>query len=136
MLKELHLIARTIYTFVAVFAFSGLAGLGFGNVIWSLGVIIFMSSFFFQYWVIHFALKNLTTPKGRAWFLLAWAVTCFAALVSVTMMMPSFSDLPEYGSVEALAGAMTLWGAVYATFAAALVALTCARRAWTRHGQL
>jgi hypothetical protein len=136
MLKELHLVARTIYTFVAVFAFSGLAGLGFGDVIWTLGVIIFVSSFFFQYWVLHYALKNLNTVQKRLWFLIAWITGSLAGIVIITLMMPTFSDLGQYESVEALAHVMALWGSGYAAFSAAIVAATCARRAWTRHGSL
>jgi hypothetical protein len=136
MIKELHLMARTLYTFVAVWALSGITRLGLGGTAIVLGVVIFMSSFMFQYYVLHFALKNISTRRNRAWFLVGWTVTCLSGVVITTLMMPTIQDFDQYGSVEALAHAMSLWASAYAAFSAAFVALTCTRRAWTRHGGL
>lgn len=136
MIKELHLMARTLYTFVAVWALSGITRLGLGGTAIVLGVVIFMSSFMFQYYVLHFALKNIVTTRNRLWFLVGWALVCFTGVVFTTLMMPTIDDFPKYETAEALARDMSLWGSLYASFSAAFVALTCTRRAWTRHGGL
>lgn len=134
MIKELHLIARAIHTFIAVWALAGITGVGLGDMALMFGVIIFTSSFMFQYYVLHFALKNIATPKNRAWFLVGWLVICLSGVVVTILMMPTIQDFDRYGSVEALARAMALWASIYAGFSAAFVALACTRRAWTRHG--
>lgn len=129
MLKELDLVARTIYSFLAVIAFTGVTGLSFSTAMLEIGFLIFANSVLFQY----FVLKKITvTPRGRLFFLIGWLVFCVAGIVGSAMMIPQLDDLDaKESSIKAV-----LWGSVFIAFNAAFVAMTCARRAFTRHGAL
>ncbi|MFA5132237.1 MAG: hypothetical protein WC444_02835 [Candidatus Paceibacterota bacterium] len=137
MIKELHLVARILYSFLATLALSGVTGLALSGALAFIGVLIFFNSFVFQYFVLHFALKEVAvTKRARLLFLIGWLVICLAGLVGSGLMIPQMKDLELYASVEEFARTSTLWACVFSAFGAALVALTCTRRAWTRHGQL
>jgi hypothetical protein len=137
-LKELHLIARTIYTFVAVLVLSAITGLSItGNLMLSLGTLIFLNSFMFQYFVLHWALKNfVTTQRGRAWFLLAWMMIVAIGIIVTSMMIPTVREIFDSPDPDALMRQAVGWGSLFAALSSALVAATCARRSFTQHGAL
>ncbi len=137
MIKELHLVARAIYTLVAVLCFSTLSGFSFTTSFMAVGILIFLNSFMFQYFVLHWAMKNVVaTVRGRLWFLIGTWIVTLAGLVVTTIMIPSFESIDRYPSAEAFLKACVGWGAVYVIFATLFVALTCTRRAFDRHGGL
>lgn len=137
MLKEFHLVARTIYSFIAVLALTGVTGLSFSMAMLGIGFLIFANSFLFQYYVLHFALKKVvTTPRGRLFFLIGWWVFCIVGIAGSAMMIPPLEDLGLYASAEEYLKKAALWSSVFTAFSAAFVAMTCARRAFTRHGAL
>lgn len=137
MIKELHLVARTIYTFVTILFFSGITGLSLYASFLGIGLTTFSMSFLWQYFVLHFTFKNVvTTPRGRLKFLIGWWVACFAGIAWATTMLPSLDNLPLYDSAEAFAHQLALWGGVLSAFSSAFVAMTCTRRAFTHHGGL
>lgn len=138
MLKELHLVARTIYTFVSVLALSAVTGLSLGgNLMFGIGVLIFINSFVFQYFVLHWALKNVvTTPRGRNLFLLGWLIAVLVGIVLSSMMIPSITEIVRAVDPDPLLHQAAWWGSSFVAFSAAFVALTCTRRTWTRHGKL
>lgn len=139
-LKEFHLVARTIYSFLAVLAFMGVTGLSFSMVMLKVGLLVFVNSFLLQYFVLHSALKKITvTPRGRLFFLIGWWVFCVAGIVGSAMMTPQLQDLYLNASiedVEEFSGKAVLWSSVFIVFSAALVAMDCARRAFTRYEAL
>ena len=137
MLKEFHLIARTIHSFFAVLVFTGVTGLSFSVAMLGIGALIFANSFLFQYFVLHFALKKVTvTPRGRLYFLIGWWIFCVAGILGSTLMIPQLQDLELYASTEEFSRKGALWGSIFIAFSAAFVAMTCARRTFTRHGLL
>ncbi len=137
MLKELHLVARTIYSFLATLVFNGVTGLSFLTTGTSLvGITIFANSFMFQYFVLHLVLKKITKITDRRSFLIGWLIFCIAGLIGSALMIPHFEDLALYASVEDFSHKGARWGSVFIAFSAALVAMTCTRRAFRRYGAL
>lgn len=136
MLKEFHLIARAIYTIATTLLFSSMSGLTLMTTFVSVGAIIFFMSFMWQYYVIHFAMKNVVKPRNRVLFLIGWWFVTVGSICLSVYMIPTFSDLPRFDSKEDLIRTMTMWGSIFITASSAFVAMTCARRAFTRHGAL
>jgi hypothetical protein len=138
MLKELHLVSRIFYTFIATLALSSLAGIEINPAgLFMAGALIFLNSFMFEYYVLHFALKNVVkTPRGRIFFLLGWAVACIGGVVLSVIEVPSIKTAITYASVEDFKKSYFFWLGNFMVFSSAFVAFTCARRAFTRHGSL
>ena len=135
-IRELHLVARTIYTLMSVFALMGVTGLFTWKGALVFGPFIFISSFVFQYYVLHEALKSLPTPRGRLWFLIGWLVFVFAGLAFSGMMIPSVNEVTAETDTRAFSFKIAWWSVVFVFFSSLLVATTCARRAFTRYGAL
>lgn len=136
MVKEFHLVARVLYTFAVTMFFSWISGLSFMGSFLGMGWVVFGMSFVFQYWVFQPVMRELKKPRPRLFFLIGvWGVSV-GGMLFVAWMIPTFADYDKYGSVEALARVMTMWGALFSGFAAIFVAMTCIRRAWTRYGGL
>ncbi len=137
MFKELHLTARIICSFLAVMAFTWATGLGYSMMSVGVGTVIFVNSFVFQYFVLHFALKKIaTTPRDRWLFLAWWFFFCMTGLTGAVLMIPQFQNIALYASVEDFARKSSLWGTVFIAFSAAFVALVCTQRTFSRHGLL
>lgn len=134
--RELHLVARTLYTLAAVFAFSGLNGFTFLTGLMTIGWIIFLSSFMWQYYVLHFALQNISSTRGRLLFLIGWCLVTLAGVVFAAIMTPTLAELNNYESEDAFLKSAAFWGSIFVSFSGAFVAFACVRRAWTRYGQL
>jgi hypothetical protein len=136
MFKELHLLARSIYTFALVLLFMGVTGVDSFLAALIVGVTIFSFSFFWQYLVLHVLIRELPDVIGRWYFLVVWFVFCTAGIVGSAMMIPHMSEALMYNFVEEFAFALSFWGITLSVFGGAFVAMTCARRAFTRHGLL
>lgn len=137
MLKELHLVARVIYTAVIVLLFSIRSGFSFTTCFMGIGWIMFGMSFLFQYYVLHLLLKQSgATPRRRLYILIGWFVMSMAGMSLAGYMTPSLKDWFMFESDKEFVHQVALWGSIYAAFGSNLVAMTCARRAFSRHGGL
>ncbi len=137
MIKELHLVARVIYTVLITLFFSGVSGMSFWSSLKGIGWIVLSMSFMFQYYVLHFMLKSgAKTPRGRAYILIGWWVVSMAGMLFTAYMTPSLGELHQYESAEVFLRKVAFWGSLFAASASAFVAMTCARRAFSRHGGL
>jgi hypothetical protein len=137
MIKELHLVARVIYTVLITLFFSGISGFGFATSFMGIGWVVFGMSFVFQYYVLHFMLKqSAATTRGRLYILIGWFVVSVVGMLTAAYMTPSLTELGQYESDSVFLHKVALWGSIFAAFGSAFVAMTCARRAFTRHGGL
>ncbi len=137
MIKELHLVARVIYTAIITLFFSSITGLSFTTSFMGIGWIVFGMSFLFQHYVIHFTLKQVVTvPRRRLYILIGWFVVSMAGMLVAGYMTPSLKEWFMYESDKEFLRTMALWGSIYATFGSNLVAVSCARRAFSQHGSL
>ncbi|MFZ2187101.1 MAG: hypothetical protein WAV46_00535 [Candidatus Moraniibacteriota bacterium] len=137
MIKELHLVARVIYTVLVTLFFSSISGFSFSASFMGIGWVIFLMSFMFQYYVLHFVLKrSAKTPRDRLYILIGWFIVSVAGMLITAYMIPSLTELSQYESDNAFLHKVALWGSIFAAFGSAFVAMTCARRAFTRHGGL
>ena len=137
MIKELHLVARVGYSVLLSLIFSQISEFSISSTLLGCGLVMFITSFIFQYYVLYFALKKIVdTPRGRTIFLIIWGVVSIAGMIVATFMLPTLSELSRYESASAFMHELAKWGAVFDSFGGAFIASACTRRAFTEHESL
>lgn len=134
--KELFLVRRVILSALCVIAARSMMGFGSLSSMTVLFGLIFGFSFLFQYFVLHFALKQVTpTPMGRLVFLICWAVLSLGVASWAMYEMATFDWLQQVDTETIVR--QYIWRiTVFQTAAASFVGGSCARVAFDRHGQL
>lgn len=137
MIKEFHLVVRAVYTLVITLFFSGISWFGFETVFMSIGWIVFLMSFAFQYVPLYMMLKRCTeTPRGRLYILSGWYAASVVGMLTATYMTPPLTELSQFENESVFLHEVALWDSIYAAFGSAFVATACTHRAFTRYGGL
>ena len=137
MLKELNLLPRTIYMVALTTLFNLLTGFSSTSLLVGVGALIFFNSFLIEYYVLHFALKNVADTKvGRNKILFIWAIICLVIVVFAGNMMPNLKQLSAYENTQTFLIEISIWSTLFLAFGTALVAIACTRRSFERYGGL
>lgn len=132
-MKELFLPVRTAYALICALLVAGVTGFTTPIFVINAAVLIFANSFVFQYFVLHWAMKQMEEHKKRLKFLLMWTVATSIASVSAALFLLNIDWTAELEQVRTsfVGGAIA-----YTAAAAAFVGGSMARRAFTKHGGL
>lgn len=132
-MKELFLPSRAVYALICALLVAGVTE--FTTPIFVIGavVLIFGNSFIFQYYVIHWAMNQMSVHKVRVKFLLMWLVATLIASVTAALFLLNIDWTAEMEQIKtSFYGGMIM----YIAAAAAFVGGSMARRAFTKHGGL
>ncbi len=132
-MKELLLPARTFNSLLLAILVAGVTG--FTNLIFviSVAVLIFGNSFLFQYFVLHWALKQDPGNVSRSKFLFYWTLTAIIAILSSILLL---SSINWNGSLEQIKTMFYIGSAAYIATSAAFVGGLATYLAFKRHGSL
>ncbi len=137
LIKELHLVVRVLYTLGTVLFFSEVTGFSLYTSFLGLSWMVFLSSFAFQYLVLHPVLHNaFKTPRARVFVLIGCCIFSIAGALFALWMTPSLGEASSYESTHAFVHKVAFWASIFAVSVGKFVAVACARRAFDQHGLL
>ena len=133
MIKELFLIPRLLYT--VLFIGFAISATGITSPMpWMVKfAMVFILSFVFQYFVLHYVLKRLGTSQSRIIMFVVWMV--LATLVGAWGLgeLASF-DYLQSNDTKIVARNFAWKLVIYSTACEMFIAGACARRAFQKHG--
>lgn len=137
MLKALDLGHRTLLCTCLSIAFFYISRMNFVVALTVLNCLILINSVGLQYAVIHSVMKMFfTTPRGRLLFLAGTSSLAALVLAGISFTYPDIHSLQSSVGAEEFENEQAYWGGIFVLFSGMLVALSCARRAFARHGAL
>ena len=130
--KELFLATRTLYTVGLAMMVSQASGFGLSFAL-TVGLLIFVNSFVFQYFVLHWALKQEARKKVKLQVMFIWLMVTLVVTIATVFFIASIDWAGEAEQVKLMfySGVLT-----YVTAAAAFVGGAMTRRSFEKHGTL
>jgi hypothetical protein len=134
-MKDLFLVPRLLYSIIFVglaMSATGLTDLVPGVLFFTL---VFVLSFMWQYFVLHFVLKRIATPQRRIVILLVWMIAAILVGGWSLIELATF-DYVQSDDADVVLRSFVQQLTIYRVACEMFIAGACARRAFQKYGAL